>query len=134
MTKRRLKIMRRAYSRPSLKVSPRTVLRNGNITGTVLFNQVGITLKDATRPMMKNNARYFPDRPRIVSNFPCVVYHSDFQKNMDDGQSRNQSKRLMSKYTISLIFQLNYDQKTFFNFSSIFQKFQVTDKYVFYRN
>ena len=56
MTKRRLEIMRRAYSRPSLKVSSKTVSRSGNIAGTVLFNQVGITLKDATRPMMKNNA------------------------------------------------------------------------------
>ena len=37
-------------------VSSRTVSRSGNIAGTVLFNQVGITLKDATRPMMKNNA------------------------------------------------------------------------------
>ena len=46
MTKRRLKIMRRAYSRPSLKVSSRTVSRSGNIAGTVLFNQVGITLMD----------------------------------------------------------------------------------------
>ena len=56
MSKRRLKIMRRAYSRPSLKVSSRTVSRSGNIAVTVLFNQVRITLKDATRPMMKNNA------------------------------------------------------------------------------
>ena len=56
MTKRRLKIMRRASSRPSLKVGSRTVSRSGEIPGTVLFNQVGITLKDATRPMMKNNA------------------------------------------------------------------------------
>ena len=56
MTKRRLKIMRQAYSRPSLKVSSRTVSRSGNIAGTVLFNQVGITLKDATHLMMKNNA------------------------------------------------------------------------------
>ena len=56
MTKRRLKIMRRAYSRPSLKVRSRAVSRSGNIAETVLFNQVWITLKDATRPMMKNNA------------------------------------------------------------------------------
>ena len=49
MTKRQLKIMRRAYSRPSLEVSSRTVSRSGNIAGTVLLNQVGITLKDATR-------------------------------------------------------------------------------------
>ena len=56
MTKRRLKIMRRAYLRRSPKVSSRTVLRSGNIAGSVLFNQVGITLKDAIRPMMKNNA------------------------------------------------------------------------------
>ena len=56
MTKRRLKIMRRAYSRPSLKVSSRTVSTSRNIAGTMLFNQVGITLKDATRPIMKNNA------------------------------------------------------------------------------
>ena len=56
MTKRRLKIMRRAYSRPSLKVSSRTVSRSGKIAGTVLFNQVEITLKDATRPIMKNDA------------------------------------------------------------------------------
>ena len=33
-----------------------TVWRSGNIAGTVLFNQVGITLEDATRPMMKNKA------------------------------------------------------------------------------
>ena len=45
-----------AYSRPSIKVSSRTVSRSGNIARTVLFNQVGITLKDATHPMMKNNA------------------------------------------------------------------------------
>ena len=37
-------------------MSSRTVPRSGNIAGTVLFNQVGITLKDATRPMMENNA------------------------------------------------------------------------------
>ena len=48
MTKRRLKIMRRAYSRPSIKVTSRTVSRSGNIAGTVLFNKVGIILKDAT--------------------------------------------------------------------------------------
>ena len=53
MTKRRLKIMRRAYSRPCLKVSSRTVSKSGNIAGTVLFNQVGITLKDSTRPIMR---------------------------------------------------------------------------------
>ena len=45
-----------SYSRPSLKVSSRTVSKSGNIPGIVLFNQVGITLKDATLPMMKNNA------------------------------------------------------------------------------
>ena len=56
MTKRRLKIMRRAYLRPSLRVSSRTVSRSGEIAGTVLFNRVRITLKDATRSMMKNNA------------------------------------------------------------------------------
>ena len=56
MTKRRLKIIQRAYSRPSLKVSSTTISKSGNIAGTVLFNQVGITLKDATLPMMKNNA------------------------------------------------------------------------------
>ena len=56
MTKRRLEIMRRAYLRPSIKVSYRTVSRSGSIAGIVLFNQVWITLKDATRPMMKNNA------------------------------------------------------------------------------
>ena len=56
MTKRRLKIMRRAYSRLSLKVGSRTVSRSGNIAGTMLLNQMGITLNDATRPMLKNNA------------------------------------------------------------------------------
>ena len=56
MTKRWLKIMRRSYLRPSIKVSSMTVSRSGNIAGTVLLNQVGITLKDATRLMMKNNA------------------------------------------------------------------------------
>ena len=43
-----------------LKAIPKSefqdVSRSGDITGTVLFNQVGITLKDATHPMMKNNA------------------------------------------------------------------------------
>ena len=64
MTKRRLKIMRRAYSRSSLQVSSRTVSRSVNITGTMLFNQVGITFKDATRPMVKNNAsRRYNGRP-----------------------------------------------------------------------
>ena len=56
MTKGRLKLMRRPYSRPSLKVSSRTVSSSVNIAGTVLFNQVGIILKDPTLPMMKNNA------------------------------------------------------------------------------
>ena len=75
MTKRRLKIMQRAYSRPSLKVSSRTVSRSGNIAETMLFNQVGITLKDTTRPMMENN-KQFPEVKLLfgVSKFYFPIF------------------------------------------------------------
>ena len=75
MTKRRLKIMRRAYSRPSLKVCSRTVLRSGNIAGTVLFNQVGITLKDATLIEMVREFQPFVYRLGIhncIYNIICL--------------------------------------------------------------
>ena len=73
MTSRRFRVMRRASWRPFQNLRSRTALRCGSTAGSVWFNQMGTTSKNATVRMTKNSTNaeiwtqvgYFSDTPRM---------------------------------------------------------------------
>ena len=87
MTSRRFRVMRRASWRPFQNLRSRTALRCGSTGGSVCFNQMGTTSKDATVRMMENSTNaeiwtqvgYFSDTPRII--YLARVFGIEFGQN-----------------------------------------------------
>ena len=90
-TSRRFRLMRRASWRPCQKLRSRTALRCGSTAGSVWFNQMENTSKDATVRMTKSSTNaeirtqvgYFSDTPRIFSLLHTIysICHEEIKKN-----------------------------------------------------
>ena len=81
MTSRRFRVIRRASWMPFQNLRSRTALRCRSTAGSVWFNQMGTTSKDATVHMTKNSTNaeiwtqvgYFSDTPRMKPNFSIEI-------------------------------------------------------------